>query len=77
MQPFFLRKYPCPECYGNVPWSANRCPHCEHPVGASNRFDWLPLWMKPLVFVLLCSGFTLSGLKAAGGLVIVWAIAQG
>ena len=77
MRPFFSRNYPCPECYGNVPWPAECCPHCTHPITASNRFEWLPLWLKPPAFVFLVCAFAFTGLKAAGGMVIVWAVLLG
>ena len=77
MRPFFLRKHPCPECYGNAPWAAEQCPHCKHPLGASDRFEWLPAWMKGPAFLLMVSAFSFTGHQAAGGLVIVWAVVLG
>ena len=73
MRPFFTRNYPCPECYGNVPWAATNCPHCRQPITASNRFEWLPGWLQPPAFLGMVAAFALTGAKAAGGLVIVWA----
>ena len=77
MRPFFAQKFPCPECCGPVPWPDDACPHCRHPITASNRFEWLPLWLKPLAFLFMVGAFAFTGAKAAGGLVIVWAVLLG
>ena len=53
MRAFLSRNHPCPECFGNAGWLANRCPHCNHLITLSNRFDWLPYGTKPSVFVAL------------------------
>ena len=36
-----LHCHPCPECFGNVRWYAQACPHCEAPISTSDRFAWL------------------------------------
>jgi hypothetical protein len=77
MRPFFLREFPCPKCRGDVPWPAEECPQCRRPITASQRFEWLPLWLKPPAFLFMVGAFAFTGVQAAGGMVIVWAMLLG
>ena len=64
-----LQLHPCPECFGNVPWHARRCPHCETEISHADRFEWLSqpakagffLGLMVLVFLAGCSLLVLVG----------------
>lgn len=61
MRPFFLRKHPCPECFGSISWLARLCPHCKHRITISERFELMPSSAHVPVFIFLSTFFALTG----------------
>lgn len=55
MNPFYLHKHPCPECFGSISWLARKCVHCGYRITVS------PQSAHFSVLIALTTFFALTG----------------